>query len=308
MIEKADKKISFLDLEIFIADNTIHTREFRKDTSSNNYLKYNSAHARHTFPGIIKSQLYRLRRLCSREIDFDNAVNELKVRCVNSGYPLDLISEVLSVSSNLTRSIVKDPVIQKDNQRHIRLITLAGTVYENEFKNFAARMNPIIQSLGINIQVVKATSSSTSQLLFNNCDKNDHLVNCDSSNCPICKYNLNPKTITAKSIVSGKSYKIDSNLGCSNAGIYLFTGACDGQYTGKTTQPYSHRTHEHLFTDKGSAIYTHRTKCNKCKNIEDCSFHLVESYLDRHNYSLSEREHLWNTRFKSTINIQKTIK
>ena len=68
--EKVDKCITFLDIDIFKCEGTIHTKEHRKSTSVNNYLLATSAHPRHTFPGIIKSQLYRLRRLCSRDVDF----------------------------------------------------------------------------------------------------------------------------------------------------------------------------------------------------------------------------------------------
>ena len=120
-----------------------------------------------------------------------------------------------------------------------------------------------------------------------------------------CK--LNPKSDSAKSTVSGKNFAISRGLKCNNAGIYLFTGGCASQYTGKTTKPYSDRTYEHFVSDKNSAIHAHRKKCNKCINIGDCRIQFVENYLQRGNYSLSEREYLWNSRFKSAINVQKTL-
>ena len=84
---KEHHTVNFLDIEIFKADNTIHTGEYRKETAASTYLKYSSAHPRHTFAGIVKSQLYRLRRLCSREVDFEEAVLDLKNRCLKSDYP-----------------------------------------------------------------------------------------------------------------------------------------------------------------------------------------------------------------------------
>ena len=62
-IQKQEKGIGFLDMVIFKADGTIHSKEYRKETSVNSYLPVNSAHPRHTFAGIVKSQLFRLRRL-----------------------------------------------------------------------------------------------------------------------------------------------------------------------------------------------------------------------------------------------------
>ena len=308
ILEKDSKFISFLDIEIFIVDGTIHTREHRKETSSIFYLRYNSAHTRHTFSGIIKSQLYRLRRLCSRDVDFLEAVNELKVRCLNSGYPLDLITNILESSHMLTRSLAKNPVTNHDNLNQIRLVTIAGTMCEKEFVKFAARMNPLMRPLGINIQIVKSIASSIGQLLFNNREKNDNSEQCDTSNCLICTHGLNSNNSTCTSTVSGKSYRIDPNLSCHDAGIYVYTGGCKSQYTGKTTTSYSIRTSEHLVSCKDSSVLLHRTNCGDCINLNDCSLDLVENYLHRRNYSLSEREYLWNARIKGTINIQKTLR
>ena len=65
--EKETKVATVLDMDIFIEDNTIHTKEHRKETSASTYLHYTSAHPRYTFKGIMKSQILRIRRLCSRD-------------------------------------------------------------------------------------------------------------------------------------------------------------------------------------------------------------------------------------------------
>ena len=71
--EKTNNFITFLDVEIYKAEDTIHSREHRKETSSSSYLSIKSAHPRHTFPGIIKSQLIRIRRLCSSDVDYKHS-------------------------------------------------------------------------------------------------------------------------------------------------------------------------------------------------------------------------------------------
>ena len=88
-------------------DNMIHTREHRKETSAVSYLNYKSAHPRHCFAGIIKSQLYRLRRLCSSNIDFEYAVASLKQRCVKSEYSAVMIDNILNTAPDITRTITK---------------------------------------------------------------------------------------------------------------------------------------------------------------------------------------------------------
>ena len=54
--EKEEKGL--LSWALIFRDGTIHTREHRKETSSNSYLHFESAHPRHTFAAIRKSQLY----------------------------------------------------------------------------------------------------------------------------------------------------------------------------------------------------------------------------------------------------------
>ena len=71
-----------------------HTKEHRKETASNSYIKIGSAHPSHTFKGIIKSQMYRLRRLCSKDSDFLLVINNLKSRCINSGYDIEIINGI----------------------------------------------------------------------------------------------------------------------------------------------------------------------------------------------------------------------
>ena len=110
------------------------------------------------------------------------------------------------------------------------------------------------------------------------------------------------------SSITNKSYKINNSLNCNDGGIYVVTAGCEQQYSGKTTTPYSNRTHEHFIKTKTGTIFTHRQNCGKCTDLCSCSISLVEHYLDRGKYSLSEREYLWNCRIKGTLNIQKTLK
>ena len=89
--------------EIYIDNNQFHTKEHRKETASNSYVKFGSAHPKHCFKGIVKSQLTRLRRLCSKDSDFINAVEGLRVRCLSSGYDAEMVNEILSTANRLTR-------------------------------------------------------------------------------------------------------------------------------------------------------------------------------------------------------------
>ena len=305
---KENPCVSFLDIELFKADNTIHTREYRKETSALAYLKYSSAHPRHSFAGIVKSQLYRLRRLCSREVDFQEAILGLKSRCLQSEYPEKMVSEILQNAPNLTRTTTINPSRDNIQDIHIaRLVILSGTPYEKQFSNFASKMNTLMSSQ-IKIELVKATAFPLSRILFRNSANIGETSSCLSQSCFVCRNGMHSDESVVKSNITSISYKTDKRLNCNDGGIYVVTGGCGQQYTGKTTNTYSNRSNEHFCKTKTSSIFSHKLKCGKCANVGDCSVTFVENYLDRGKYTLSEREYLWNHRIKGTLNIQKTLK
>ena len=305
--EKELKMITFLDVELFKSNGTIHTREHRKLSSSNFYLRSESAHPRHTFPGVVKSQLYRIRRLCSRNEDFDEAVWDLEMRCKNSGYSSKLIDSVLSQPYTVQRILSKpDTHSFKNTPGSLRLITLSGTTYENEFTEFAKRINPLVSQKGIKIEIVKSTAPTLGRILFNNSNSSNKSDNqCHNNNCSLCCSNIINKSGKVASTVTGIAYNVDKNLTCSNGGIYAITGQCRGQYSGKTIH-YGTRGDEH-FLRNSTTIYKHKQECNTCENTQDFSITFVENYTSRGKYSLSEREFLWNKRMKGVLNIQKTL-
>ena len=77
-MEHSRSDIVMLDIGIFIYLNQLHTKENRKETASNLYLRSGSAHPEYTFKGIVKNQMQRLRRLCSRDGDFATAIEGLR--------------------------------------------------------------------------------------------------------------------------------------------------------------------------------------------------------------------------------------
>ena len=48
--------------------------------------------------------------------------------------------------------------------------------------------------------------------------------------------------------MTNKAYKVNKTLNCNDGGIYVETGSCGQQYSGKTTTPYSNRTYKHFTT------------------------------------------------------------
>ena len=304
--EISQSNIIVLDIEIYKFQNKLHTREHRKETASSSYLKYGSAHPKFVYKGIIKSQLIRLRRICSREYDFDFAVKKLKERCIRSGYDVELVSEILSSASNLERNIIhtSKPVVQTNVV--IRWITLSNSLFDKDINEFVKRMNEKLKPHHITFENVKTTGQSLSKLLFNNNGNKRDDEMC--GNCNICIDNRRGDIRTVSSSTRKVSYRIDGNQGCKRSGIYCISCGCTVQYTGKTSVPFNKRFPEHFGKDKGSAVFEHTKECNKGKSMSDFTIQFLENVWNKGKYSLSEREYLWNHRLKGSLNIQKTLK
>ena len=238
-------------------------------------------------------------------MDFKEAVKGLETRCINSGYNKTQITEILEMADTLPRNIVRTPPLPKSQQDIVRLVTLAGSAYINDFCQFASRMNGILVNSSIHIEIVRCTSYSLARLLFNNNDQVGTMNACDDK-CIVCTKGLINNTRVVKSKVTGKQYKVDGSLNCANGGIYVIDTACPAQYTGKTTH-FGIRSKEH-FVHKSTAISSHMRQCNDCNDVKDFMITYVEDYQKRGKYSLSEREFLWNYRIKGSINNQKTLK
>ena len=310
LIQKSVEYITFLDVELYKSGGTIHSREHRKETATTSYLSIKSAHPRHTFAGIVKSQLFRVRRICSSDEDYANSVKELEKRCLNSGYSRVMVQNILSLAPTLQRTLSVENKSRLDQSTnifsHVRLVILAGTVYGQEFSKFASRMNNFLQPCGLKIDIIKCTFPSLSRLLFNNNDNCNESRLCTNKKCQLCKHELQTSLDHVSSTTTGSIYPIDQNLSCTDGGIYVITGACKSQYTGKTVD-FSKRFTEHFSTSKQSSVYQHKNQCHKCYITKDFEVTLVEHYHNRGKFSLSEREFLWNSRIKGTINIQKTL-
>ena len=301
----SQKQITLLDIEVFVDNKQLHTREHRKETACNSYVKFGSAHPKHCFKGIVKSQMYRLRRLCSRDSDFLLAIGNLRQRCLNSGYDMDMVNGILSQASSLDR-VLAPRARNNDSDTHvIRWVVLSGSAYEKQIQNFTGRMNRTLQNHNIRLELVKSTGASIAKMLFNNNVKYHNQHSCN--NCDVCSKNLRGDVGEVLSPTNGRSYPLDKNLNCGNCGIYCVCCTCLALYTGKTTTYYSNRFDEH-FTSPGSAVFEHMKHCQVGKNKEDYRIQFLENMYSRGKFSLSEREYLWNERLRGIINIQKTLR
>jgi hypothetical protein len=95
------QQLEFLDVliykgEIFQKHNTFDTKVYFKPTDSHALLHKESFHPKHTFAGLIKSQLVRFGRICQLESDFDEATGILFKALYPRGYTRRFLRSIKS--------------------------------------------------------------------------------------------------------------------------------------------------------------------------------------------------------------------
>ena len=209
-LEKRDKIVTFVDMDVYKKDNVVHTKEHRKETSTESYLFVSSAHARHTFAGIVKSQLYRIRRLCSLQPDDEIAVENLQVRCLKSEYDPKMVEDILRHGKTLERNLENQSIVVDDkskNKETVRLTILSSTPYEKHFVDFAKRINDV-STANFFIDIVRSTGPTLGRLLFNNSNPAACLDSCRLKNCVICSNELEDKSGILSSSVTKNQYRL----------------------------------------------------------------------------------------------------
>ena len=303
-MEHSREKMIALDIETYISMNQLHTRESRKETASNLYLRSGSAHPNFTFKGIVKSQMQRLRRLCSKDSDYKTSIDLLKVRCYSSGYDKTMVDNILGEAQLLTRDFSSKPRVEETINK-IRWVTLAGSTFEKEQAEFVGNINKALRQQFVAFEIVKTTGPTIGSLLFNNFDKSSLRSDDCNGDCFICKNNARGDPEWVVSSVGKKKYHINPNVNCKDSGIYGITCKCVDQYAGKTTVTNCVRFKEHW--TKETSVRKHLRSCPCNPTVDSVKVQFLENVWDRGKYSLSEREFLWNKRLKGNINVQKTI-
>ena len=107
-----------------------------------------------------------------------------------------------------------------DETNKIRWITLSGSSFEREQKDFVKNMNNVLMDHHIKFELIKTTGPTIGSLLFNNYDKPTFNEARCESRCAVCDNNARGDRTYVVSSVSKKKYFINPNINCKNSGIY----------------------------------------------------------------------------------------
>ena len=104
-VEYSHTSIVMLDTNVLILqDGSLASSLHTKDTDSHDYLRYDSDHPQHTKDSIPYSQLLRIRRICSHDLDFLFHSLVILGHFSRRGYPLIALAKTLRRAACLSRS------------------------------------------------------------------------------------------------------------------------------------------------------------------------------------------------------------
>lgn len=309
--ERDLKSIHFLDVLISKQNNEISTTVFRKSTDKNTLLSADSHHPVPLKRGLPLSQLYRIRRICDTDAEFENQSTALLNRFRARGYPDQWLStayekvrcsersELLMKSKKQSRPFsVNYALTYNGLSRQIKHIVDAhwhilatDPSLKNTFSTrplFTYKRSNNLSNLLVRSDVVREDKRAS------------FIKGCfPCRNCAACPHILKTNSFTNHQ--TGKVYKIDSLITCTSTKvIYLLQCPCQMSYVGKTIRSLKTRLSEHKSAirrgDITSPVARHFMEKNhtvqelKCIGIEQVHTPRRGGNLDK---MLLQREAFW---------------
>ena len=104
--------IEFLDVLVISDGHVLSTDLFYKETDSHQFLHFNSCHPYHTKKGIPYGQALRIRRICSKDIDFEKRSSDLIDWLTSRGHDRSLANSQIDRARLLNR----DELLEETNK------------------------------------------------------------------------------------------------------------------------------------------------------------------------------------------------
>ena len=172
----SDTTVNFLDVNVFIKHNTLHTTIYTKPTDKKQYLHYTSDHPRHIKSSIPYAQALRYRRIIDQDDNLDIQLQNLHEKFVQRNYPNQLVSQQIDKVKDIQR---KDTLVYKSVEQK----QLEFTRYTNN-KPFL----PLIITYNHKYTVQDRLIKAIKPLWENLCNNTGKLQSCFQDNFPKIVY------------------------------------------------------------------------------------------------------------------------
>lgn len=243
------KEVNFLDVTTFKGTRFSETGrlDFRvhfKETDTHSLLHKTSFHPKHTFQGIVKSQLLRFHRICSEPSSFLRATKTLFSALRHRGYSRTFLRKILRTFREPKRpkpgeTAPKDkliPLVTHFSEQSVQLNLavkanfskfLTGSNFLQKHKPIAAfRRNKNLKDVLVHSKLQTAPNYSKSSTI---------------------KYFAPQKVIKSRS--TGRIFHLSHVLNgrVSNCVYLIFCTRCRRQYVGQTKNELQYRIYQHVY-------------------------------------------------------------
>ena len=259
--EHSQSGLPFLDTFVYIENNTLKTRLYRKPTDNKQYLHYRSCHPKQHKDAIPYGLLVRAKRICTEIEDFKLEAYRIIKILYERMYPMDVLEKALKRINSVTREELLKPT-EKNKDQRIRYI-LTYNPANPDIKNTTSKNLHLMEKLKRNpistkqVQYVYRKSSNLRSLIISGTTTSKEKPEFKCMPCNRCK--TCPRINQANEITSNEqiTFKLRTTSTCQTKDtVYcLQCLCCNKHYVGQTGQTTNLRMRNHE-----SKI---RTKCTK---------------------------------------------
>ena len=244
--------INFLDIQYcFDGNGLLQTDLYRKETDSQAYLNFSSAHPNHTFSGSVYSQALRLRRIINSRERLQIRLSELAEAYKKAGYPNKMVSNITNKVLNSERDISKKDMQVEENNKIIVVSTfqaddsITKSVKESEenfkrtvsFRTQAGPLFKFVKKFGPNLK--SQLNTLKKQALGT---KKGKASMCGGRGCKTCRMLIADPTA---SVGDRRIRLTEGNCKTSNICYLAQCSICEKSYTGRTVDTLQHRINGH---------------------------------------------------------------
>nr|XP_055053666.1 uncharacterized protein LOC129438772 isoform X1 [Misgurnus anguillicaudatus] len=294
-IEQSAHEMNFLDILVYKERNTLGSTLYRKSTDRNSILHGESFHPITLKRGLPMAQFSRIRRICSKDQDFQVQATDLEKRLKQRLYKPEWIEdarcryEQVSQDECLQRTKVQNSISK------VNCIVQYSPI-GNQISDIVNKHWHIIQSdPGLKVftspprVVFKRPPNLRNGLVRAHLPSltSPHFLqeappgNYRCGRCAQCNFTYKTKTFNHPH--TGKSFDIKGTITCHTSNvIYMLKCPCGRAYIGKTTRPLKTRISEHRSNirncDPKSPVAVHFTQSShNLASLRYCGIEVVKT-------------------------------
>lgn len=258
--------IHFLDLEIFNTNEGIITKSFFKTTDRNSYIPVTSCHFKPWLSNIPRGQYTRMRRNCTRAVDYETQSERLSTMFLEKGYQKEFLEKEKNKVGCVNREdLLKDSTKVTDNENHEGIsVVLDYSTQSYEVRRIICKYWSVLKQDAQLKDVLpdkpkfvfKRAPNLRDRLIHNVVDppppKPKMFLDLEGFySCGRC-YSCSRIPDNARRLKefsnprNGLSYKIRDFISCDTVGVvYALKCPCNLVYVGRTTRALKKRMEEH---------------------------------------------------------------